>query len=135
MSRFARGPATEDDTNTRGYDLAKRRQRTTGGRSGHLINQFLQLVFRIVVPPTQVSEQKSQGVPEWVKNNAAWWANGDIDDDSFVQGIQFMIKSGLISIGSTQESVEETKSSSNNELVKLEYLAIKRYNLKWYKFL
>ena len=74
----------------------------------------------IVVPPTQVSEQKSQGVPEWVKNNAAWWANGDIDDESFVQGIQFLIKSGLISIGANDKSVEEPRSSDGKELGNLE---------------
>ena len=28
-------------------------------------------------------------VPSWIKNNAGWWAEGTIDDDSFVQGIQF----------------------------------------------
>ena len=27
-------------------------------------------------------------VPTWVKNNAGWWAEGSIDDGSFVQGIQ-----------------------------------------------
>jgi hypothetical protein len=39
-------------------------------------------------------------IPEWIKNNAGWWAAGDIDDNSFVQGIQFMIKEGLMKISS-----------------------------------
>jgi hypothetical protein len=38
------------------------------------------------------------GIPDWIKNNAGWWANGDIDDDSFVQGIQFLIKEGIMKI-------------------------------------
>jgi hypothetical protein len=37
-------------------------------------------------------------IPDWVKNNAGWWADGQIDDNSFVQGIQFMIKEGLMKI-------------------------------------
>ena len=37
-------------------------------------------------------------IPEWVRNNAGWWAEGSIDDNSFVQGIQFMIKEGLMSV-------------------------------------
>ena len=40
----------------------------------------------------------SQHIPEWVKNNAGWWAEGSIDDDSFIQGIQFLIQVGLIQI-------------------------------------
>ncbi len=37
-------------------------------------------------------------IPDWIKSNAGWWANGQIDDNSFVQGIQFMIKEGLMKI-------------------------------------
>jgi antitoxin component YwqK of YwqJK toxin-antitoxin module len=37
-------------------------------------------------------------IPSWIKNNAGWWADGGIDDDSFIQGIQFMIKEGLMRI-------------------------------------
>jgi hypothetical protein len=37
-------------------------------------------------------------IPEWIKNNAGWWANGLIDDDSFVQGIQYLIKEKIINI-------------------------------------
>ena len=37
-------------------------------------------------------------IPEWIKNNAGWWADGQIDDNSFVQGIQFLIKEGIMKI-------------------------------------
>ncbi len=43
-------------------------------------------------------------IPEWIKNNAIWWADGQIDDNSFVQGIQFLIKNGIIEIPKTQQS-------------------------------
>ena len=39
-------------------------------------------------------------IPSWIKNNAGWWADGSIDDDSFVQGIQFLIKEGIMRIQS-----------------------------------
>jgi len=39
-------------------------------------------------------------VPSWIKNNAGWWADGTIDDDSFVQAIQFLIKEGIMKIQS-----------------------------------
>ena len=37
-------------------------------------------------------------VPTWIKQNAGWWAEGAIDDDAFVQGIQFLIKEGILEI-------------------------------------
>ena len=34
----------------------------------------------------------TQVVPDWIRNNAAWWADGYIDDQTFVSGIDFLIK-------------------------------------------
>ena len=45
----------------------------------------------------------SGAIPEWVKNNAGWWAEGSVDDDSFIQGLQFLIKEGLMEIPTTQQ--------------------------------
>ena len=54
----------------------------------------------MVIPPTETSgSSDSQGVPAWVKNNAGWWADGTIDDNSFVSGIQYLIKVGIIQVG------------------------------------
>ena len=37
-------------------------------------------------------------IPSWIKTNAGWWADGTIDDASFVSGIQYLIKNGIINI-------------------------------------
>jgi hypothetical protein len=51
------------------------------------------------VPITEQGEgTQNNKIPDWVKNNAKWWADGSISDDSFVQGIQFMIKEGLMRV-------------------------------------
>ena len=48
-------------------------------------------------------------IPSWIKNNAGWWADGIIDDNSFIQGIQFLIKERIISVDSTSQSNVESK--------------------------
>ena len=53
-----------------------------------------------IPPTTQGTGSGGNEIPEWIKNNAGWWANGDIDDNSFVQGIQFLIKEGIMKIES-----------------------------------
>jgi len=45
----------------------------------------------------------TQNIPSWIKNNAGWWAEGAIDDNSFVQGIQFLIKEGIMQIPPTSQ--------------------------------
>ena len=37
-------------------------------------------------------------IPSWIKNNAGWWADGAIDDEAFVQGIQYLITNGIMMI-------------------------------------
>jgi len=43
-------------------------------------------------------------VPDWVKNNAGWWAQDQIDDSAFVSGVQYMIEQGIIDVPSTTRS-------------------------------
>ena len=50
-------------------------------------------------------------VPDWIKNNAEWWASGQIDDDSFVQGIQYLIKEDILKIPPTAQG---SNPGSNN---------------------
>ena len=43
---------------------------------------------------------KSNTIPAWIKNNAKWWAEGTIDNNSFVTSIQWLIQNGIIEIES-----------------------------------
>ena len=36
--------------------------------------------------------------PNWVKQNAGWWADGSIADSDFVSGIQYLITKGILTI-------------------------------------
>jgi len=40
-------------------------------------------------------------IPQWVKNNAGWWYQNQIDANTFAQGIQYLIQQGIIKIPST----------------------------------
>ncbi len=50
-------------------------------------------------------------IPSWIKNNAEWWAAGQIDDGSFIQGIQYLIKEDVLKIPPTSQG---TSSGSND---------------------
>ena len=40
-------------------------------------------------------------IPDWIKKSAGWWAKGQIDDSTFLQGIQYLINKGIIVIPPT----------------------------------
>ena len=42
-------------------------------------------------------------VPSWIKNNAGWWANDQIDDDSFVSGLEWLISNDIITLPPTEQ--------------------------------
>ena len=47
-------------------------------------------------------------IPAWIKNNAGWWANGEIPDSAFLQGIEFLIKEGIMVIPPTASGAIES---------------------------
>ena len=70
--------------------------------SGQNMNSLLDKID----PKFRASAEK---VPSWIKNNAGWWANDDIDDDSFIQGIQFLIKEKILEINETTTADKSDK--------------------------
>ena len=55
-------------------------------------------------------EQKNQsGIPDWVKNNAKWWSEKKLDDNSFFEGISFLVKEKIINIVKTQNQIERNQ--------------------------
>ncbi|HSB50474.1 MAG TPA: peptidase [Nitrosopumilaceae archaeon] len=55
------------------------------------------------VPASPPKPSTGPVIPDWIKNNADWWSSGQIDDNSFVQGIQWLIKEGIMKIPATQQ--------------------------------
>ena len=53
-------------------------------------------VFVIILIPILNANAAETTIPAWIKNNAGWWADGQIDDSSFVSGIQWLISNGVI---------------------------------------
>jgi len=49
------------------------------------------------LPPT-ASDVAKINVPDWVKKNALWWADGLITDQDFVKGIQYLVEKGIIKV-------------------------------------
>ena len=47
---------------------------------------------------TDVTESSDYRIPSWIKNNARWWADGDIPDSAFVSGLQWLIRNGIMQI-------------------------------------
>lgn len=52
----------------------------------------------------------SHEIPSWIKNNAGWWSSNIVSDDEFFNGMEHLIKEGIIEIPETipSETPEKT---------------------------
>ena len=50
------------------------------------------------IPPTEQGAGSDDAIPDWIKNTAGWWADGQIDDNSFVSGLQWLISNGIMKV-------------------------------------
>ena len=66
----------------------------------HLLLSVLVALVAISIIPTVFSEslRGEFTIPDWVKNTAGWWADGQIDDAAFFQTVEFLINEEIITV-------------------------------------
>ena len=79
------------------YTVCHRKKNTS------MITKLAILVFAFILIPILNTHAAETAIPDWIKNNAGWWAEGEIDDNSFVSGIQWLISNGIMSIPPTEQ--------------------------------
>lgn len=68
-------------------------ERTTG-----IYHDEFELTKSGSIAPGPQPEDIKPKVPEWVRNNAGWYAEGLIPEGDFVRGLEWMINNGIIQI-------------------------------------
>ena len=49
-------------------------------------------------------EESLQKIPDWIKNNAEWWADNQIQDSDFILGLQYLIREEIMTIPETTQT-------------------------------
>jgi len=62
----------------------------------HLLIFFGILLFCVSV--ISLSTVDASSIPDWVKNNAKWWAEGNISEADYISSLQYLINQGILSI-------------------------------------
>ena len=90
-----------------------------------IIIALVVMVGIISITSISVFAQSNSNVPEWIKNNAGWWADGTLDDDSFLNGMKYLIENDIIQIETTESFVDQgdfilVQSSSPSDIINKE---------------
>jgi len=68
-----------------------------------VIENVLDITDLSNVAKIPTTKEKTQ-IPDWIRNNAEWWAGGAISDSDFVGGIQYLIKENIMEIPETTKA-------------------------------
>ncbi len=66
------------------------------------------IIALLVVGLVVHSASADTSIPAWIKGNAKMWANGQIGDDEFVKGIQYLIQKNVIQMSDSTKTVEKS---------------------------
>ncbi|MFQ5476643.1 MAG: sialidase family protein [Nitrosopumilus sp.] len=70
------------------------------------------LVFAlgVLLTPLLMENSYAEEIPSWVKNNAGWWASGDVSETDFLNAVEFLVSNGMIHVTSSTTSTTSTGS-------------------------
>lgn len=67
-------------------------------KSENHLSSPLKAVFTVGGSISYTQSAQKQMVPEWIRNNAAWWSDNQIGDTDFLKGIEYLIENNIIVI-------------------------------------
>ena len=59
------------------------------------------VLLSILIVTSFTAEQKASAqsvIPDWVRNVALWWGEGNVADEDYVNGIEWMVNNGIIQL-------------------------------------
>ena len=78
---------------------------------------FISLLGSTILIPNSLAQEDAQ-IPDWIKNVAGWWANGEISENEFLDGIEYLINNNIILLDFIPCSIKtESQTISSAKLV------------------
>ena len=101
FSRSAHAKIGADFTD---YTFSEQETGVTVARFSNISGSGQETEFAFIVLESEKSDVVS--IPVWIKDHAKWWAEGVFDDNTYADGIEYMINVGIIVIPVTQSGAE-----------------------------
>ena len=64
------------------------------------------ITVMIFVPSILASDANASVVPDWIKNTAKWYGDGDIPEDDFLKAIKYLIQQKILVISDNDSSTK-----------------------------
>lgn len=61
---------------------------------------------------SEITPTTTDTIPDWIKINAKWWSDAQINDQEFVKGIEYLIQEEVIQVSYSEESINDVNYTS-----------------------
>lgn len=75
---------------------------------------ILSVITLVIVLFSVTAYAQSSAIPDWVKNNAKWWSEGQIGESDYIQSLQYLISQGIIEIPITKAIAAEVNLTDDD---------------------
>ena len=90
---------------------------------GYLVSQGIIKLQSHAMAGASIVVSDDISIPQWIKNNANWWAKGMITDSDFVKALQYMIDNNIITFAKHTQAIQSVNQNTNqNSNLKLRIL-------------
>jgi len=76
---------------------------------------FLIAFSLILIFPTSLVFSEEPEIPDWIKNIAIWWGEGQVSNQEFINAIQWLIDNGILVVSSS-EAIDQTPQDEPAEI-------------------
>lgn len=70
------------------------------------------LISVIIISATFYQSVSAQTVPDWIRNTALWYGEGNISETEFLNAVKYLIENKIIIIGSTEEKTSKPQTTN-----------------------
>ncbi|MDH3204950.1 MAG: plastocyanin/azurin family copper-binding protein [Nitrosopumilus sp.] len=70
------------------------------------------MVFSVLLVSFSGNIANAESIPQWIKNNALWYGQGDISETEFLNAMKFLIQNGIIVIETEDTEPSEILNAS-----------------------
>jgi len=84
------------------------------------LKYLISIIFIIgilAIIPSAIAQ--SSDVPDWVKNNALWWAEGKISEQEYLDAIKFLVDNQVIKIETVKRLAKSLEAEEHDRLLNI----------------
>ncbi len=86
-------------------------------------------ITHLVISTASAQQQSTNSIPNWIKNTAKWWSEGQTNDTDFLNAMQYLIDQNVLHTLKSSQIVNQTSAAQKMDDLQTRYNSLEiKYN-------